>query len=342
MPRLELPRIIFGSSSLGNLYKALPDETKRALVAEWLKQCPGTVAIDSAGKYGAGLALESIGRQLAALGAPRDRVLISNKLAWRRAPLTGPEPTFEPGVWIGLEHDAVQDISGAGILRCHEEGDRLLGHYPAQLVSVHDPDEYIAAAATPAERAARLDDTVAAYVELGKLRDAGKVLGVGIGSKDWRVIREIESRVKLDWVMFANSLTIHRHEDGLLDYIATLHAKGVTIVNSAVFHAGFLVGGAFYDYKPVDGSQPHHAALVDWRARFHAACAAAGVTPAHACVAFSFLIPGIRSVALNTTRVEAVAENVRMTETPLPLAFWQQLAAEHLISPRILDFARQA
>lgn len=342
MPDIPLPRIIFGSSSLGNLYKALPDETKRALVAAWLKHCPGTVAIDSAGKYGAGLALESIGRQLTALGTPRDRVLISNKLAWRRAPLTGAEPTFEPGVWIGLEHDAVQDISGPGILRCRDEGDRLLGDYPAQLVSVHDPDEYLAAAATPAERASRLDDTLAAYAALAKLRDAGRVLGVGIGSKDWRVIRDIESRVKLDWVMFANSLTIHRHEDELLDYIDTLRAKGVAIVNSAVFHAGFLVGGAFYDYKPVDGSQPHHAALIDWRTRFHAVCAASGVTPAHACVAFSFLIPGIRSVALNTTRVEAVAENVRMTETPLPPAFWQKLAAENLITPRILAYAEQS
>lgn len=98
MPLPELPRIIFGSSSLGNLYKALSDDTKRALVAEWLRRRPGLVAIDSAGKYGAGLALESLGKQLGALGVPPDRVIISNKLAWRRAPLVGPEPTFEPGV----------------------------------------------------------------------------------------------------------------------------------------------------------------------------------------------------------------------------------------------------
>lgn len=340
MPLPVLPRIIFGSSSLGNLYKAIPDETKRALVAEWLLRRPGLVAIDSAGKYGAGLALENLGRQLDALGVPPERIILSNKLAWRRAPLTGPEPTFEPGVWVGLRHDAVQDISGPGILRCYEEGDSLLGRYRAQLVSVHDPDEYLAAAATPAEREARFADVLAAYRELGRLRDSGRVLGVGIGSKDWRVIREIESRVKLDWVMFANSLTVMHHEDALLDYMAALHAKGVVIVNSAVFHSGFLVGGSFYDYKPVDGSDPSHARLVAWRDAFQQVCRDSGVSPAHACVAFSFLVPGVRSVALNTTRVEAVAENVHMTETPLPTSFWERLVSRGLLSPRVLETAR--
>lgn len=236
----------------------------------------------------------------------------------------------------------MQDISGPGILRCHAEGDTLLGEYRARLVSVHDPDEYLAAAANPDERGKRFADVLAAYAELGRLRDAGRVLGVGIGSKDWRVIREIESRVKLDWVMFANSLTIHRHEDALLDYVAALRAKGVAIVNSAVFHAGFLVGGGFYDYRPVDETHPRRAELLDWRERFTSVCAEAGVTPAHACVAFSFLIPGIRSVALNTTRIEAVEENVRMTETPLPASFWERLADRNLISARVLELSRSA
>ena len=37
--------------------------------------------------------------------------MISNKLAWKRAPLLTDEPTFEPGAWVNIKHDAVQDIS---------------------------------------------------------------------------------------------------------------------------------------------------------------------------------------------------------------------------------------
>ena len=59
--------VIFGTSCLGNLYRAVPFETKVEIAAEWFKafQRP---TIDSAGKYGAGLSLECIGRALRALG----------------------------------------------------------------------------------------------------------------------------------------------------------------------------------------------------------------------------------------------------------------------------------
>jgi len=53
---------------------------------------------DSAGKYGAGLALEVLGQCLEELNVPPEKVVISNKLAWKRIPLPeGAEPTFEPG-----------------------------------------------------------------------------------------------------------------------------------------------------------------------------------------------------------------------------------------------------
>ena len=44
------------------------------------------------------------------LGVPPEKVLISNKLAWKRVPLPHPgaEPTFEPGAWVNLKNDAVQ------------------------------------------------------------------------------------------------------------------------------------------------------------------------------------------------------------------------------------------
>ncbi|MEM6472271.1 MAG: aldo/keto reductase, partial [Planctomycetota bacterium] len=85
--------------------------TKRAIVAEWFKSSDGIVAADSAGKYGAGLALEVMSQTLQELGIKPSQLLISNKLGWRRVPLTTPEPTFEPGAWIDIEHDAIQDIS---------------------------------------------------------------------------------------------------------------------------------------------------------------------------------------------------------------------------------------
>jgi D-threo-aldose 1-dehydrogenase len=96
-------------------------------------------------------------------------VLISNKLGWLRTELKTAEPTFEPGVWRNLKHDAVQQISYDGILECYEQGNNLLGDYRAELVSVHDPDEYLAAAEDEQERAQHYRDILEAYRALNEL-----------------------------------------------------------------------------------------------------------------------------------------------------------------------------
>jgi D-threo-aldose 1-dehydrogenase len=143
---IDLPKVVFGTSGLGNLYVAQDEPTKCAIVQECIRNSPGLAVFDSAGKYGAGLALEALGNCLKQLGVEKEDVLISNKLGWYRIPLRTAEPTFEPGVWRDLHHDAEQRISYDGILECFEQGNELLNGYHAALVSVHDPDEYIAAA----------------------------------------------------------------------------------------------------------------------------------------------------------------------------------------------------
>ena len=78
---ISIPPVIFGTSALGNLYSALSDETKTEIIKECLLNVPGPVAFDTAGKYGAGLALEKLGDILCRLNAEPEDVIISNKLA---------------------------------------------------------------------------------------------------------------------------------------------------------------------------------------------------------------------------------------------------------------------
>ncbi|RPH97565.1 MAG: aldo/keto reductase, partial [Calditrichaeota bacterium] len=65
---LAFPPIIFGVSSLGNLYQELPYSTKLEILREMFSNIDGCVALDAAGKYGAGLALEVIGWGMTELG----------------------------------------------------------------------------------------------------------------------------------------------------------------------------------------------------------------------------------------------------------------------------------
>jgi D-threo-aldose 1-dehydrogenase len=318
---LQLPPIVFGTSCLGNLYEALSDATKYEITKQWFQHVEAPVYLDTAGKYGAGLALESIGENLRRLKVPPDRVVISNKLGWKRVPLRGPAPTFEPGIWAGLKHDAEQHISADGILNCWRQGCELLGApYTAQMVSVHDPDEYLAAATTPSDAKQRLANVLDAYRALNDLKRAGQVQAVGVGCKDWQTIRRISDVVPLDWVMLAQSLTIYRHPPDLVRFVEELASGGIAVINSAVFHAGFLTGGRYFDYRIAtpDKDGPVFA----WRETFLTLCRRHGVTPMIACVQFALSPTAVASVSLNTSRPARIAENVAAVESAIPQAFW--------------------
>lgn len=328
---LQVPAITFGTSALGNLYTELDPEIKFKIIEESLINSRPVTVFDSAGKYGAGLALEALGEGLRQLDGSSSEVIISNKLGWLRKPLVGEEPLFEPGVWKGLKHDAFQLISYEGILRCFEEGNELLQGIVPQLVSVHDPDEYLAQAKTPAEREEKFGDILDAYRALADIKAQGKVKGVGVGAKDWKVIPAIYERVKLDWVMFANSATLISHPDDLLEFMQKLKDDGVGIFNSAVFQSGFLVGGDYYDYQLIRPDTALNQERYKWREAFFTLCQEWEVTPAHACVQFALHFPGVCSVALSTTDPAKVKRNVELTQTALPQEFWNELKNRQLI-----------
>jgi D-threo-aldose 1-dehydrogenase len=332
-PKLTLPRVVFGATNLGNLFQQPTDFEKHEIVKQWMASGLEPTLIDSAGKYGAGLSLEVIGRELAALGVPQDKVLISNKLGWRRVPLTAAEPTFEPGVWINIQHDAVQDISRDGILRCWKEGNELLGEYKAGLLSVHDPDEYLAAAHDAADRQRRLEDILEAYETLSDLKRQGETLGVGVGAKDWRAIQELDRLCQLDWVMIANSFTILEHPPELVDFISSLGERGIAVINSALFHGGFLFGNNYFNYRPIDPSQPEDIVRIERRQKLMDVCRAEGVDVFDVGVAFGKSHPAVTSIALSSSRAERIPSHVAAVERVIPERVWQRLREEGVIAP---------
>lgn len=329
---LKIPPVIFGTSGLGNLFVALDDAVKCEIVKEVFAHSKGSVVFDSAGKYGAGLALESLGKCLQQLQISREDVIISNKLAWVRTPLKTPEPTFEVGVWKDLKYDAVQNISYDGIIECFDQGNDLLGGHIPQLVSVHDPDEYLATAKDEAEEGKLYEDILEAYRALADLKSMGKVKAIGVGAKNWKSIEKISHDVNLDWAMVANSMTIKSHPKDLLQFLETLKQKGVQIINSAVFHSGFLIGGDYYDYKLMNPELEENKALFTWRSDFFQLCKKFNIKPAEACVQFALSAPGVVSIALSTTNPERVKENIDMAYVEIPKEFWAQMKTKGLMS----------
>jgi D-threo-aldose 1-dehydrogenase len=331
---LQVPQVVYGTSYLGNLYRELSYEEKLELIKRWFQCTEKPVVIDTAGKYGAGLALEVIGKGLEELGIDPGDVLISNKLGWYRIPLTAEEPTFEPGAWAGLDYDCEQTFGYDGIIQCFEQGEELLGGtYHSEVVSVHDPDEYLLTASDPADRDRRLMEILESYRALFDLKSKGKVKAVGIGSKNWTIIRELYSHVPFDWVMLANSFTIFRHPPEILQFMDRLEGDGVGIVNSAVFHGGFLTGGDKFDYQEVDPGSEMGQNLFGWRDVFNTLCQEHKVSPGDAALHFGLSHPAIVSIALNTSKPEKMNRNVEILQKRIPESFWKAMKEKGLMDP---------
>ena len=195
---------------------------------------------------------------------------------------------------------------------------------------MHDPDEYLAAADSAADDERRFHDLLEAYRALYELKAAGKADAVGVGAKNWHsILRLHDAGVEFDWVMFANSYTVMRHPLELRRFMEVLEKRGTAIVNSAVFHGGFLTGGEFFDYRKV--TRESDPALYDWRDRFEALCARFAVSPAAAAAAFGRSAPGVVALALSTSQPERVAEMVTLAHAEMSGEFEAALVAEGLI-----------
>ncbi len=119
----------------------------------------------------------------------------------------------------------------------------------------------------------------------------------------------------------------------LRDALGLARAEGEgddsAIVNSAVFHGGFLTGGEFFDYRKV--TRESDPALYDWRDRFEALCARFAVSPAAAAAAYGRSAPGVVALALSTSQPERVAEMVTLAHAEMSGEFEAALVAEGLI-----------
>ncbi len=131
--------------------------------------------------------------------------------------------------------------------------------------------------------------------------------------------------------MLANSLTVYQHPPELLHFVQRLYNDGVTVVNSAVFHGGFLIGSNYFNYQLVTKEDAAHRKLFTWRDRFYTVCKEFGITPAAACIYFGLQVPGISSIALNSSSPQRTRQNIDVANASIPKKFWNRMKAEGLI-----------
>ncbi len=110
-----------------------------------------------------------------------------------------------------------------------------------------------------------------------------------------------------------------------------VRAKGINVINSAVFHAGFLVGRYWIIGCHRETNAEDESAFT-WPTCSTNFAVSENCRQRAACAVRVTGLPGVSAVALNTSVPAKIAENVAAVEATLPSRFGRRRRARGLIS----------
>jgi D-threo-aldose 1-dehydrogenase len=299
---VEVTAVGLGTAQLGDLYDALDEERATAIVdAAWTA---GIRYFDTAPHYGLGLAERRLGVALAS--RPREHYAISSKVG----------RLLEPDEQGSLTRR--WDFTADGVLRSIEESLERLQLDRLDIVLIHDPQGHLDQA---------LDF---AYPALAKLRDAGVIGAVGVGTGDVGALEAFVSRTDVDAVMIAGRLTL-LEQPALARVVPTCAARGISVLNAGVFNSGLLATPhpretSRYEYSPVSAELLERARLLAMAAE------RSGTTLPQAALAFAARDRTVASVVVGADNAQQISDTVRLAADERPLDdLWRALEADGLI-----------
>ncbi|MBM7025240.1 aldo/keto reductase [Clavibacter zhangzhiyongii] len=313
MSRIDLPELGLGTTTLGNLYRAIPDDQAHEVVrASW---DAGIRYFDTAPHYGLGLAERRLGEALRS--RPRDEYVVSTKIG-RVLELVVPEGLRDDDLFdVPRDHVRRWDFSADGVRRSLDDSLARLGLDRVDVLLIHDPDEH-------------LDQAVhEAVPALARLRDEGVVGAIGVGSGTPRSLAALIGTGALDLAMVAGRYTL-LDQSALHEVIPAAEEHGTRIIAVSVFNSGITASddpadGATYEYGPASEEVLARAR------RIAEICAGYGVELPHAAIRFPLRHPAVSTVALGMASAHEVRDDAALASRPVPDELWAELTAEGII-----------
>jgi D-threo-aldose 1-dehydrogenase len=291
-----------GTAQLGDLYVAMtPEDATHIVDAAWNG---GIRYFDTAPHYGLGLAERRLGDALHE--RPRDEYVISTKVGRLIVPGDdGPERRW--------------DFTASGIERSLTESLTRLHLDRVDIALIHDPQEHLT------------DALENAYPALERLRSAGMVRAIGVGSGNLEALTAFARDTDIDVMMIAGRLTL-LEQPALTDLVPLCLENGISILNAGVFNSGLLAtpepsAESKYEYSAAPAARLRKATLLARLATQH------GTTLPHAALRFAAEQQGVASVVVGADTAAQIQQNIHDLHEDRPLDdLWRELASLALLS----------
>ncbi|KHL25513.1 pyridoxal 4-dehydrogenase [Croceibacterium mercuriale] len=321
-----LGRLGFGAGSIGNLYRALPDqEAHEAVAIAW---DTGIRYFDTAPHYGFGLSEKRLGAALSQVD-PHETAIISTKVGRRLDPVpAGTDLSVPRQAFVTPEpFESVFDYTYDAVMRSFEASRWRLRRERIDILYAHDIGRMAHGDDHPRRMAEFMEG---GYRALRELRAAGVVGAIGLGVNETAVCEEVLAAGDIDVVLLAGRYTL-LEQDALATFLPLCRQRDVKIVLGGPYNSGILAKGVrhggevHYDYQPA----PRH--IVDRVGAIEDVCAAHGVPLAAAALQFPLAHPQVVSVIPGMNSPAQVAQAVALMDTAIPAALWRDLQDRGLI-----------
>lgn len=317
---LTLPDYGLGTAGLGNLYRAIDDQT--ALDTLDAARANGFSYLDTAPFYGHGLSEQRVGTYLA---SQTERPIISTKVGRVLAP-AGEQAIPDNGFASPAPFIPHFDYSASGIHASFEQSCERLGVERVDILLLHDIGRKTHGDRHPEILTQALNEALPAMREL---QAQGRTRWIGLGVNETDICEEVLTHTYLDVLLIAGRYTLLEHE-GTLAFLDYCYQQDVKVIVGGAFNSGLLVAppeeAPHYDYAPAPTWAIERAsALREICARHETPLPAAALQFCRAHPAVASVIPGAQSPS-------QVRELAKWAKLSIPGDLWERLKDEDLIS----------
>ncbi len=312
-----------GTAPLGNLYRALDEETAQgALNAAWEAGCR---FYDTAPLYGLGLSETRLNRLLR--GKPRDAYVLSTKIG-RLLDVCPPDQRTGIGKFFDTPNRRERyDYSYDGVMRSIEFSLERLGIDRIDILLAHDLDIFTHGTKEASDQRIR-EFMTGGYKALVKLRDEKVIGGIGGGINEWQVAEALARAGDFDCFLLAGRYTLLEQE-ALTSFLPYCKEQNIVIYLGGPYNSGILATGpkpgAFYNYDPAPPE------ILERVGRIEKVCKSHGVKLIEAALRFPLGHKQVVSVIPGAQSAAEVRRNAEVMGAKIPASLWSDLRNEGLL-----------